>query len=84
MMKTLKMGFFGLALGALGAVAFPAHEAAAQSQATPATPAQQVNCCSNCNPQFQRCLNSAGNNSMQILICNVQRDVCQNGCARTC
>ena len=81
MMKTLKMGFFGLALGALGAVAFPAHEAAAQSTGTPA---QQFGCCSYCNPQFQRCLNSAGNDALTILVCNMQRDVCQNSCTRTC
>ncbi|WNG26023.1 hypothetical protein F0U62_19840 [Cystobacter fuscus] len=83
MMKTLKMGFFGLALGALGAVAFPTHEAAAQSAGTPATPAQQVNCCSNCNPQFQRCFTSA-TDAVKLTTCHLQRSICEQSCARTC
>ncbi len=35
MMKALKMGFFGLAMGAIGAVALPAQDAHAQGDASP-------------------------------------------------
>jgi hypothetical protein len=78
------MGFFGLALGALGAVAFPAHEAAAQSTGTPATPAQQIGCCSYCNPQFQGCFNSAGADIVKLTTCHLQRNICEQSCTRTC
>ncbi len=68
MMKALKMGFFGLALGALGAVVFPAQEAAADE------PAKAFVCCSSCNPRFQQCLNGVGNDALKILTCNLQRN----------
>ncbi|ATB38384.1 hypothetical protein CYFUS_003818 [Cystobacter fuscus] len=84
MMKALKAGLFGLAMGALGAVALPAQEAAAQSAGTPATPAQQYGCCSYCNPAFQRCLNSAGTSPMMIAACGVTRTSCESTCNRTC
>ncbi|WNG16459.1 hypothetical protein [Cystobacter fuscus] len=76
MMKALKMGLFGLALGALGAVAFPTQEAEAQ---TPNTV-----CCSLCNPRYQACLNSAGNNSSAISSCVRDRSYCESVCLRTC
>ncbi len=80
MMKTLKMGLLGLATGALGAVAFPAHEAAAQT--TPAEP--PLYCCSHCNPNYQRCITNAGGNINTLLICAMQRQECESACKRTC
>ncbi|WP_143178036.1 hypothetical protein [Cystobacter ferrugineus] len=80
MMKTLKMGLLGLAMGSIGAVAFPAHEAEANEAAQLPT----GNCCSTCNPQFQRCLNSSGNTRVGIEICNAQRSICESSCVRIC
>ncbi|MFY0575602.1 hypothetical protein ACN28S_15665 [Cystobacter fuscus] len=77
-MKTLKMGFLGLALGALGAVALPAHEAAADE------PARQFGCCSYCNPAYQRCITNAGNNAVTLLACAMQRQSCESTCTRGC
>ncbi|MFY0579065.1 hypothetical protein [Cystobacter fuscus] len=74
MMKTLKVGLLGVMLGAVGAVILPAQEAEAQSGA----------CCSSCNPNFQRCLNSSGNNAQQIALCNLLRSICESSCSRTC
>ncbi|WNG16458.1 hypothetical protein [Cystobacter fuscus] len=77
MMKALKMGLFGLAMGALGAVAFPAHEAEAQVIAQPL-------CCSSCNPRYQRCITNAGGDINTLLICTMQRQECESTCKRTC
>ncbi|WNG16457.1 hypothetical protein [Cystobacter fuscus] len=82
MMKTLKMGLFGLALGALGAVAAPAREAAANEPAQMA--GGRGDCCSTCNPRFQLCLNSSGNTRVGIEICNAQRSICESSCVRIC
>ncbi len=81
MMKTLKAGLFGLAMGVLGAVAFPTQQAEAQSclpiNCTPG-------CCSSCNPRYQACLSSAGNNSAAIAQCVSSRSYCESVCSRTC
>ncbi|WNG16456.1 hypothetical protein [Cystobacter fuscus] len=78
MMKTLKMGFLGLTLGALGAVALPAQEAEA------CVGLACLVCCSTCNPTYQTCLNSAGNNSSAIAQCVSRRSSCEASCNRTC
>ncbi|OJH34603.1 hypothetical protein [Cystobacter ferrugineus] len=80
MMKALKAGLFGLAMGALGAVTFPAHEATAQV----IIPAEPFNCCSYCNPNYQHCLTNAGNNSSAISRCVQTRNNCESICYRTC
>ncbi|MFY0575603.1 hypothetical protein ACN28S_15670 [Cystobacter fuscus] len=79
MMKALKMGFFGLALGALGAVAFPAHEAVAQSTGTPA---QQFGCCSYCNPSYVRCISQIP--TPNTAACLNQRAQCESTCKPGC
>ncbi|OJH34609.1 hypothetical protein [Cystobacter ferrugineus] len=78
MMKALKAGLFGLAMGALGAVALPAQEAAADE------PAKYIGCCSACNPWFQQCLISAGTSQAKIAQCAVNRTSCESTCNRTC
>ncbi|WNG16461.1 hypothetical protein [Cystobacter fuscus] len=78
MMKALKAGLFGLAMGALGAVALPAQEAAAVE------PAKYIGCCSACNPMFQQCLISAGTSPMLIASCTVTRTSCESTCKRGC
>ncbi|WNG51436.1 hypothetical protein F0U60_50395 [Archangium minus] len=77
MLKALKAGLFGLALGALGAVALPTQEAEAQIQ--PMFP-----CCSSCNPNYQNCVNSAGNNPSIIAECVQTRSMCERLCRHTC
>ena len=81
MMKALKVGLLGLAMGVIGAVAFPTQVAEAQGVDDPA---QQFGCCSFCNPSYQRCLTSAGNNTTKIAQCVSQRSSCETTCNRGC
>ncbi|MFY0575601.1 hypothetical protein ACN28S_15660 [Cystobacter fuscus] len=79
MMKTLKAGFFGLALGALGAVTFPTHEAAAQT--TPAQP--PLTCCSYCNPNYVSCM-AKSTGMLGNAVCLMQRNNCESTCKPGC
>jgi hypothetical protein len=83
MMKALKMGLFGLALGVMGAVVFPTQEAEAQS-CFPTSCVPNSVCCSKCNPNYQACLVSAGNNTSKISSCVQMRSYCESSCYSTC
>ena len=80
MMKALKVGLLGLAMGVMGAVAFPTQ--VAEAQTSPAEP--PLYCCSHCNPNYQRCLTSAGNSPMRIAMCAAQRSSCESACKPGC
>ncbi len=86
MMKALKMGLFGLAMGVLGAVALPAQEAEAQLPPScfPTSCVPNSVCCSQCNPNYQGCLVSAGSNPSNISRCVQMRSYCESSCFRTC
>jgi hypothetical protein len=86
MMKALKAGLFGLAMGTLGAVAIPSQEAEAQLPPScfPTSCVPAAGCCSECNPNYQRCLTSAGNNTSNISRCVQLRSYCESHCFRTC
>ena len=83
MMKALKAGLFGLALGALGAVAVPTQEAEAQGCSLMGGCGSPT-CCSSCNPYYQRCLTNAGNNTSTISFCVQFRSQCESLCTRSC
>ncbi|WNG18358.1 hypothetical protein [Cystobacter fuscus] len=80
MMKTLKMGLFGLALGVAGALVLPSTEAVAQ---TDQGNASNTVCCSRCNPNYVGCIGN-GSNSAVNAVCGMVRAVCENTCNRTC
>ncbi|WP_143177968.1 hypothetical protein [Cystobacter ferrugineus] len=81
MMKTLKVGLLGMAMGVLAAVALSSQEA--QAQKNPDAPSP-VRCCSSCNPSYQNCVNGAGNNPSRIQACVNSRATCEAVCRRGC
>jgi hypothetical protein len=92
MMKTLKMGLLGLALGVGGALVLPSTEAVAQTgggipdsgSASPGTGISSQACCSTCNPNYSACINNAGGNPVIIAACTAVRAACESSCYRTC
>jgi hypothetical protein len=79
MMKALNMGFFGLAMGVLGAVALPAQEAEAQvctptgcSHQAPPSPERYIIC----GVQRTACKASANGNTATLLMCEMQYAQC--------
>lgn len=84
-MKTLKMGLLGLAVGVVGALAFPAPEAAAQMGGGGGNMGGGTAiCCSTCNPTYSACLSRAGNNTSSINKCVSARASCESYCSYNC
>jgi hypothetical protein len=78
MMKTLKVGLLGLAMGALGAVAFSAHEAHACTPGVNCAPSQpsSPNKALLCEMQYAVCKANANGNVMSLALCAAQRSFC--------
>ncbi|WNG26025.1 hypothetical protein F0U62_19850 [Cystobacter fuscus] len=79
MMKALKAGLFGLAMGAIGAVALPTQ--VAEAQTTPAQP--PLTCCSYCNPNYVSCM-ARSTGMLGNAICLSQRSSCESTCKPGC
>lgn len=72
MMKALKVGFFGLAMGAIGAVALPAQDAHAQGDASP-----NANTAA-CKASYAICQIAANGNAMALLQCQLKYTACMS------
>ncbi|WNG16465.1 hypothetical protein [Cystobacter fuscus] len=72
MMKALKMGFFGLAMGAIGAVALPAQDAHAQGDSSPNAST------SSCKTSYTICQIAAKGNAMALLQCQLKYTACMS------
>jgi hypothetical protein len=84
MMKTLKVGLLGLAMGALGAVALASHEAhacgsmlgcAPSSPSAPSNPSPP-NKALLCEMQYAVCKANANGNVISLAMCAAQRSIC--------
>ncbi|ATB38388.1 hypothetical protein CYFUS_003822 [Cystobacter fuscus] len=70
MMKSVKVGLFGLAMSVIGAVAFPAQNAHAQSDLSSDGKSPI------CIARYTACLAGANGNAAVIAACQVQYALC--------
>ncbi|MFP2909201.1 hypothetical protein ACLESD_30005 [Pyxidicoccus sp. 3LFB2] len=76
MMKALKMGLLGLALGAAAAVGASTLGTAEEASAPL--------CCSKCDAQYSSCMASCGSNISCQVGCGENFDRCDTSCFRGC
>jgi hypothetical protein len=71
MTKALKVGFFGLAMSVIGAVAFPAQNAHAQSGLSSDGKSPI------CIASYAACIAGANGNAAAIAVCQMQYALCK-------
>ncbi|OJH34611.1 hypothetical protein [Cystobacter ferrugineus] len=71
MMKSVKVGLFGLAMSVIGAVALPAQDAHAQGDSSPNGKSPI------CIASYAACIAGANGNAAALAVCQMQYALCK-------